>query len=307
MFARIAKQLREKHSLSDAKNRTKTVLVENNIIDILSYFEVNKNKSIRNCVEDLGFSHGTIQRVLRTNGYKPYKVIPMQSLREQDREKRLAFCQSMLRKHEEDPHFINNILFTDESPFSTAGRHNRRNTHVWATENPHAVAAIENQGYRILNVWCGMTCRRILGPIFLEGSLTGDRYLRYLQNEIRDFTQNQPNIIWQQDGAPPHNARQVREYLDATYATWIGTHGPIAWPPRSPDLNPLDFFLWGTLKQKIYGDGSNTLESLQNKIETQIRELNTNFQELQTVRNNFLKRMRLCVQHNGSHFEQFLH
>jgi len=25
---------------------------------------------------------------------------------------------------------------------------------------------------------------------------------------------------------------------------WIGRKGPIPWAPRSPDLNPLDFFIW---------------------------------------------------------------
>lgn len=29
---------------------------------------------------------------------------------------------------------------------------------------------------------------------------------------------------------------------------WIGRGGPVLWPPRSPDLTHLDFFLWGYLK-----------------------------------------------------------
>ena len=33
---------------------------------------------------------------------------------------------------------------------------------------------------------------------------------------------------------------------------WIGRGGPIAWPARSPDLNPLDFHLWGHLKSIVY-------------------------------------------------------
>ncbi|KAJ8962740.1 hypothetical protein NQ318_001138, partial [Aromia moschata] len=35
---------------------------------------------------------------------------------------------------------------------------------------------------------------------------------------------------------------------------WIGrgNDAPISWPPRSPDLNPCDFFIWGDLKQKVY-------------------------------------------------------
>lgn len=306
MFSRVVRQLREKHSLCDIRNRRKTVTTENNIIDILAYFEVNKTKSISNCVEELGFSYATIQKVLRTNGYKPYKVMPVQGLREQDREKRLTFCNIILQKHNEDPNFVNKILFTDESPFSTAGRHNRRNTHVWATENPREVAATELQGYRVANVWCGMSSNHIYGPVFLEGTLTGERYLNYLQNEIQAIINNVEDIVWQQDGAPPHNARQVREFLNNSYNTWIGTNGPIAWPPRSPDLTPLDFFLWGTLKQYIYAEGPNTLQTLQNKIISRIRELNRNPQSLLSVRTSFLKRVRLCIQHNGGHFEQFL-
>jgi hypothetical protein len=33
---------------------------------------------------------------------------------------------------------------------------------------------------------------------------------------------------------------------------WIGRRGPIAWPPRSPDLTLLDFFLWGYIKDLVY-------------------------------------------------------
>ncbi|OXU27348.1 hypothetical protein TSAR_015087, partial [Trichomalopsis sarcophagae] len=34
---------------------------------------------------------------------------------------------------------------------------------------------------------------------------------------------------------------------------WIGRAGPFLWPPRSPDLNPLDFFLWGSVNDAVYG------------------------------------------------------
>ena len=48
---------------------------------------------------------------------------------------------------------------------------------------------------------------------------------------------------YQQDGAPPHNYLSLREHLDITFPnSWIGRNGPIAWPPRSPDLSVLDFF-----------------------------------------------------------------
>ncbi|KAJ4440508.1 hypothetical protein ANN_08649 [Periplaneta americana] len=47
---------------------------------------------------------------------------------------------------------------------------------------------------------------------------------------------------------------------------WIGRGGPIAWPPRSPELNPLDFYLWGHLKSLVYSSPVPDLESLRNRI-----------------------------------------
>ncbi|KAJ4448741.1 hypothetical protein ANN_00132 [Periplaneta americana] len=57
------------------------------------------------------------------------------------------------------------------------------------------------------------------------------------------------------------------QYLDRRFPDrWIGRGGPIAWPPRSPDLNPLDFYLWGHLKLLVYSSPVPDLESLRNRI-----------------------------------------
>ncbi|KAJ4441239.1 hypothetical protein ANN_11090 [Periplaneta americana] len=45
-----------------------------------------------------------------------------------------------------------------------------------------------------------------------------------------------------------------------------GRGGPIPWPPRSPDLNPLDFYLWDHLKSLVYSSPVPNLESLRNRI-----------------------------------------
>ena len=46
------------------------------------------------------------------------------------------------------------------------------------------------------------------------------------------------------DGAPPHFSRVARQFLSLHFANkWIGSGSTIAWPARSPDLNPLDFHL----------------------------------------------------------------
>jgi hypothetical protein len=44
---------------------------------------------------------------------------------------------------------------------------------------------------------------------------------------------------------------EVSTYLNRTVVAWIGRGGTIALPPRSPDLTPPDFSVWGYVKDKV--------------------------------------------------------
>jgi hypothetical protein len=68
-----------------------------------------------------------------------------------------------------------------------------------------------------------------------------------------DENDQEGRIHFQQHGAHPHYLEEVREYLNTRFPSrWIGRAAPIAWPPRSPDLTPLDFFLWGFIKDREF-------------------------------------------------------
>ena len=60
--------------------------------------------------------------------------------------------------------------------------------------------------------------------------------------------------MWfQHDGAPPHLTRVIRGHLDRRFwRTWLGLGGLIAWPGRSSDQTPLDYFLWSHMKSLVY-------------------------------------------------------
>jgi hypothetical protein len=47
---------------------------------------------------------------------------------------------------------------------------------------------------------------------------------------------------------------------------WIGRGGPIPWPPQSPDIIPLDFFLWGYVKNIVYATKVTSVEQLCERI-----------------------------------------
>ncbi|GBO34726.1 hypothetical protein AVEN_258881-1 [Araneus ventricosus] len=74
-------------------------------------------------------------------------------------------------------------------------------------------------------------------------------------------------VIFQQDGAPPHYGNIVREFLNATFPQrWIGRGAVMAWPPRSPDITPLDFYLWSYVKQHVYSERINDINNLKPRI-----------------------------------------
>lgn len=112
-------------------------------------------------------------------------------------------------------------------------------------------------------------------------------------------------MIFQQDGAPPHFALAVRQYLDRRFPNrWIGRRRPVEWPPRSPDLTPLDFFLWGHLKTKIYATEPPSLEDLRLRIINECRLITPEM--LQNVRQRFEQNLYHCMEAGGAHFEHLL-
>ena len=104
-----------------------------------------------------------------------------------------------------------------------------------------------------VNVWCGLMKDCVIGPFFFaEPTVTARTYLDML--ELYVVPQHPAGTIYQQDGAPPHYALEVRKFLNYNFpGQWIGRGSEtIAWPPRSPDLTTLDFFLWGFVKDQVY-------------------------------------------------------
>ena len=86
----------------------------------------------------------------------------------------------------------------------------------------------------------------------------------YLYPQVVAF---QPSIIYQQNEVPPHWSMDVRGSINATFPIrWIGREGPMCWPSRSPDLTPLDFFLWGYAKDCVFATPVNDIGELQTRI-----------------------------------------
>ena len=77
------------------------------------------------------------------------------------------------------------------------------------------------------------------------------------------------------------------------------------WPPYSPDLNPLDFFLWGYIKSKVYSSPyPKTVEDLKKNIVRECRKINKDV--IVSAVNNFNTRMQFLLAKKGAWFEQMM-
>lgn len=241
----------------------------------------------------------------------PYKIDLVQHLRAGDSTRRLEFIAWFNIQFHNYPLIVNHILWSDESKFTNNGIMNKQNHRYWDDTNPHWSRETNFQTVWGINVWCGLVGGKLIGPYFYDGTLNGRRYLNFLTNELPRLLEDvsldtREHMFFQQDGAPAHNAIIVRQKLNEMFPNrWIGTYGVVPWPARSPDLTPLDFFLWGHLKTVVYADLPVNLQDLKNKIQAACEILREEQIKAATT-TEFLRRLESCLEHYGGNFEQFI-
>ncbi|PNF43421.1 hypothetical protein B7P43_G13453, partial [Cryptotermes secundus] len=100
----------------------------------------------------------------------------------------------------------------------------------------------------------------------------------------------------------PHFCQHCRNHQHREKAgRWIGRSGPTAWPPRSPDLNPVDFFLWGYVKNIVYQVKINKLQHMKARIRDAVATVTTN--TLQAKWNEVKYGRDICSATKGAHTE----
>ncbi|GBO45124.1 hypothetical protein AVEN_267563-1 [Araneus ventricosus] len=81
-----------------------------------------------------------------------------------------------------------------------------------------------------------------------------------------------------------------------------GYGGFVEWPPRSPDLTPLDFFLWGHIKGQAYATPPPTLQDLRRLVTDACSSVTPAM--LHNVQREIQSRVQMCIVPYGEHFEQ---
>ena len=114
-----------------------------------------------------------------------------------------------------------------------------------------------------VTVWCGIWSRGIILSFFFENeqgktvTVNGDCYRAMLNEFLFTKTEEEDigNIWFQQDGTTCQTAETTLDVLNIVFEDRISSRwADVVWPPSSCDLTPLNYYLWGTIKDKCYAD-----------------------------------------------------
>ncbi len=202
---------------------------------------------------------------------------------------------------------IKKIIFSDEAHFHLNGYVNKQNCRIWGAENPRVIQERPMHPQRV-TVWCGFWAGGVIGPHFFENeagetvTVNGVRYRDMITNFLWPQLDGMDleDMWFQQDGATCHTASETMALLQSKFpGRIISRNSEVNWPPRSCDLTPLDYFLWGYVKGKVYANNPQTIQELKDNIRGVIREIEPHLCE--NVIENFDKRMAACKKSRGGH------
>ena len=312
---KIVTKFRTKFTLLDIKppTRLRTVRSEENIAAVSASVTEDREMSIRRRSQQLGLCYSTTWKILRKDlGVKPFKIQLVQELKPADLPQRRIFGEWALGKLAEDPLFYRKIVFSDEAHFWLNGYVNKQNCRIWSEDQPEALQQLPMHPEKA-TVWCGLWAGGIIGPYFFKDdanrsvTVNGERYRAMITNfflpemEVLDLH----DMWFQQDGATCHTARETMAQLRGEFGEQlISRFGPVNWPPRSCDLTPLDYFLWGYVKANVYRDKPASIDALEANIHAFIREIPADMCE--RVCQNWTQRMGYLRRSRGQHLHEII-
>ena len=266
--------------------------------------------SVRRLASQVGLSAASTWRILKTDlGLSPYKVTVCQELSATDCHHREVFCKWFLEKCAAKPSFLNCVWWSDEAHFHLNGLVNRQNYRFWGKDRPREVIEIPLHSPKV-TVWCAVSAQGVIGPFFFEddagntATVNAKRYLAVLKRFLRALNAKCADTFneqWlQQDGATAHTSTDNLEWLQNHFeGRIISRRTAVSWPPRSPDLTPADFYLWGYLKSVVYQEAPDTLATLKQAIRAAVRAIPRS--TCARVAEDARRRAVQCVAQNGGH------
>jgi hypothetical protein len=270
------------------------------------------HKTTRQIARELAISQRSVRRIIHEDlQLKCLKKRRAQELTAKNCEMRLNRSRQLLRKY--PSHAVDFIFFTDEKMFTVAPPVNLQNDRVYAPVLSKKRDVAANRLLRTRSTFSKSVMVSVavskLGCselIFVEpGTEVNGQYYRefLLSDQLLPAIRRIAGDVYtfQQDSAPAHRARETIALLQRETPDFIS---PELWPPNSPDLNPVDYRIWGILQERVYQ------KSVKNVDELKLRLIEAWSGIQQSVIDQAIDQWRVrlnaCVKAEGQHFEHKL-
>ena len=124
-----------------------------------------------------------------------------------------------------------------------------------------------------------------------------------IKNYVNQLTDDELTTgYYQQDGATFHTSNASMQEIEIFFQDRFISKN--LWSPRSTDLTPANFFLWGLLKGKVYKNTPRTIEQLRDAIRQEIQAVNVDTSG--KVFQNLEKCIQVCLDVKGDQFQHQL-
>ncbi|EFO93488.1 hypothetical protein CRE_29174 [Caenorhabditis remanei] len=229
-------------------------------------------------------------------------------LSEATTKKRLERSKKLLQRTRNGEHLV--TVFSDEKLFTLQAEFNPQNHRVLAETSEEAFAngrTIHQASHPASVMVFGAVCADGKSPLLFVDQgvkINKEVYIsQILEKTLLPWAQKHFNgrrWVFQQDGAPAHTAKLSQQ--------WCETHLPAfipkdEWPPSSPDLNPLDYSIWGVLQNKVNAKPHSSIEALKKTLVKEWDALSPEY--LRATIDAYPRRLRAVIEKRGGRMEQY--
>jgi predicted transcriptional regulator/hemolysin-activating ACP:hemolysin acyltransferase len=248
---------------------------------VIKKIDVEDPPTQRAIAKDLHISQSTVSNIIKNSGFILRKKQKVQKLTSSNVMKRGQRSFPLYRRLARGRY--KKFITTDEAWFyldETGGK--RKVCYIEKTDPDYDRMIIQQNTSRPKGfmVWEGVSSQGKTALRFVEhGTKINSKY--YINEVLKPFLiQDVPRLfpkrrkikwVFHQDSAPSHTAKETIKFLDQNKIHYIT---PQEWMPASPDAAPMDYSIWGYLKQQLNKTRIDSLDELKKRLLCEWRKMN---------------------------------
>ena len=271
--------------------------------DLKARIDNDPTKSMSRLANDMSVHKSTISRAISEDlGMYSYARTVKHLLTEKQRQTRLERSKKLLTWIRHNGSTVK--IYSDKKIFTVDQVLNRRNDRYIAISSDDVQGAYRTKHpSQIMVLEVVASDGNTMKPHFFNPGekVNAAVYVKVLKDVVMPWlhrTYPSGNYVWQQDGAPAHTSKLAQSFCKEYMADFWPKD---LWPSSSPDLNPLDFHVWGALQASVSAVPYPSVDALKSAILLGWADMSVD--DLKSACSSFRPRLERVIAAGGGHIE----